>query len=166
MMSFRVTRGKRIALAAAAVVLVAALGIRGVQQFREASVPAGTAAAESAQPISSKKASAKTNEQRLAFLKSYGWEVEEEAAEIMEVIIPKEFDSVYTSYNSMQKKQGYDLEKLAGKRCKRYSYVVLNYPGASGEVRINLLVKDGKVVGGDVCSLEPLGFMHGFAKVV
>ena len=40
-------------------------------------------------------ASAKTNEERISYLKTFGWNVEEEACEIVEVAIPSEFDDVY-----------------------------------------------------------------------
>ena len=76
--------------------------------------------------------------------------------------IPKEFDDVFTNYNAIQKTQGCNLEKYAGKRCKRYTYVVTNYPGQTDNVRANILVYKDKVIGGDVCSLELGGFMHGF----
>lgn len=109
-----------------------------------------------------KKVAGKTNDQRMEFIKSFGWEVSAEPAEVMEVIIPKEFDDVYKEYNSIQKMQGCDLSKYAGKRCKRYSYDILNYPNGVENVRINLLVYKDKIVGGDVCTLNAGGFMHGF----
>ena len=42
-----------------------------------------------------------------------------------------------------------------------------NYPGyenKDGVIRANILVYDGRVIGGDVCSVELDGFMHGFEK--
>lgn len=109
------------------------------------------------------KAPAKTGEQRLEFLASFGWEAQPEEAEILEVLIPKEFDDVMENYNAIQKSQGCDLKKYAGKRCKRYSYSVTNYPGQPENVRANILTYKDKVIGGDVCSLEIDGFMVGFA---
>ena len=50
-------------------------------------------------------------------------------------------------------------------RAKRWTYDILNYPayeGRSGVVQLNLLVYNGVVIGGDVCSLEKDGFIHGF----
>jgi len=161
MLSFRLSRG-RVLLGALAVVLVLSLGYMGVRMFASdgtVETAASQAAGEKSKP---RKVVVKTNEQRLAFAASFGYQVQEEPAEILEVIIPKEFDEVYTEYNSLQKKQGYDLEKFAGKRCRRYSYIVTNYPQAEGEIRLNILVYSNKVIGGDVCSLEAGGFMHGF----
>ena len=46
---------------------------------------------------------ADTAEERLSFLSQFGWEVEEEPAEVKEVVIPEEFDDVYNQYNVIQK---------------------------------------------------------------
>ena len=84
-----------------------------------------------------------------------------------EIVIPEEFDDVYLRYNELQKKQGLDLSKYRSKRVKRWTYIIKNYPGYSETddcVRINLLVFDGCVIGGDVSSVELDGFMHTFAK--
>ncbi|MBQ8182523.1 MAG: DUF4830 domain-containing protein [Clostridia bacterium] len=101
----------------------------------------------------------------LSFISGFGWEVIKEPDEIREIIIPVEFDDVYKNYNSIQIKQGYDLEKYAGERVKRWTFTVTNYPGYENEdfIKINILVYDGEVIGGDVCSVKLDGFMHGFA---
>ena len=102
--------------------------------------------------------------QILAFVSRFGWEVEVEPDEIREVIIPVEFDDVYNNYNVIQIKQGYDLKKYAGERVKRWTYTVKNYPGYEDQecIKINVLVCDREVIGGDVCSVRLDGFMHGF----
>lgn len=108
-----------------------------------------------------------TKEERLGFISQFGWEVSEEPAEVREIVIPDAFDEVYENYNELQKKQELDLSLYCGKRVKRWTYTVTNYPGyTEGEdcVRINLLVFDGRVVGGDVSSVELDGFMHTFYK--
>ncbi len=101
-----------------------------------------------------------------SFISSYGWIVNEEPDEVREVIIPAEFDDVYTNYNAIQTAQGFDLSGLKGQRVKRWTYTVTNYPGYETEecVKINILVYNGCVVGGDVCSVRLDGFMHGFEK--
>ena len=38
------------------------------------------------------------------------------------------------------------------------------YKGNKEYIKINVLVCDGKVIGGDVCSVKLDGFMHGFLK--
>lgn len=107
---------------------------------------------------------AKTAEQRVSFLNSFGYEVEAEPSLIEEVIIPSEFDKDYETYNNYQKLSGFDLSKFKGDRVKKYTYRVTNYPDHTGEVNANLLVYKGKVIGGDISSAEAEGFVHGFVK--
>ncbi|MDO4832305.1 MAG: DUF4830 domain-containing protein [Clostridia bacterium] len=108
---------------------------------------------------------ASDTKERVAFLSQFGWEVSEDPLEVAEVIIPTEFDETYKAYNDIQKKQGFDLEKYKGTRVKRWTYEIKNYlgyAGNSGCIRANILVCDGNVIGGDICSVELDGFMHGF----
>lgn len=104
------------------------------------------------------------NQQRIEFLHQFGWQVQEEPVEIGEVSIPAEFNETYEAYNEIQKAQGLDLSEYCAQSCKRWSYEVLNYPGQTQGVRANLLVLDGKVIGGDISSVELDGFMHGFVN--
>ncbi len=46
----------------------------------------------------------------------------------------------------------------------RYTYEITNYEGYEGTVYVNLLVYRNKIVGGDVCSADASGFIHGFEK--
>lgn len=106
----------------------------------------------------------KTNEDRIAFLAQFGWEVEPQPAEEATVTIPSEFDRVFVSYNELQKRQGLDLSRYKRKEMTRYTYIVKNYPDYDGVVYANLLVYRGRVVGGDICSADVNGFLHGFKK--
>lgn len=108
-----------------------------------------------------------THQERADFFRQFGWEVSDEPLEIKETVIPEEFDETYEKYNSIQKEQNLDLEKYKGSRVKSWSYEVLNYPGyenSDGVIRGNLLTYNGKIIGGDICSVELGGFMHGFCK--
>lgn len=105
-----------------------------------------------------------TNEDRVSFLKEYEWEVDEQPVEFEEVLIPSEFDEVFTAYNDLQKTQGYDLLKYKGKHVMRYSFNVKNYPNVKENVRANILIYKNTVIGGDVCSVNLDGFMHGLEK--
>ncbi len=107
------------------------------------------------------------NKERLSFISQFGWEVESEPDEVSEIIIPQEFDDVYNNYNEIQLQQKCDLRDYCGKRVKRWTYIIKNYPGYTETdtcVRINLLIYDGMVIGGDVSSTELSGFMHTFQK--
>lgn len=105
------------------------------------------------------------NSDRIAFLSQFGWEVSEDPIEVSEVIIPDEFDETYEKYNEIQKQQSFDLSEYSGERVKKWTYEIKNYPSmenSDGIIRANLLVFNGVVIGGDVCSIELDGFMHTF----
>lgn len=103
----------------------------------------------------------KTVDERIDFLLQFGYSVEPMAAEEKKVTIPSEFDKTMTSYNELQKETGLDLYRYRGKEVDYYSYVVTNYPGYDGRVLANILVYRGKVIGGDICSADVNGFIHG-----
>ncbi len=109
---------------------------------------------------------AESHEDRMKFISQFGWEVDEEPVEVKEVIIPTELSDVYIAYNDIQKKQGFDLTAFAEKRVKCWTYNVKNYEGYENQdcIHANILVYDGKVIGGDICSVRIDGFMHGFSK--
>ena len=106
----------------------------------------------------------KTIEDRIEFLRQFGWEVEQTPAEEAEVQIPAEFDKVFAGYNEIQKAQGLDLGRYKNKKVMRYTYVITNYPDYKGKVLANLLIYRGKVIGGDICTADVHGFIHGFEK--
>lgn len=113
-------------------------------------------------PIGKYNLNAKDNEDRIEFLSQFGWEVSSEPIEITTISIPSEFNSTYEKYNDIQREQGLDLSKYHEKSCTRYTYQILNYTDSSQSVRANLLVLNGKVIGGDISSFDLNGFMHGF----
>lgn len=96
------------------------------------------------------------------FLKQFGWSVADKPTEVKDVTIPVEFDRIFTSYNEIQKQQGFDLSKYKRKNVKRYTFELTNYKDYDGKVYANILVYRNRVIGGDVCSADMTGFMHGF----
>ncbi len=104
----------------------------------------------------------KTNEDRISYLNSFGWQVQETPSQTQEVRIPEEFDEVFSRYNDMQKAQGFDLSKYAGKAVKRYVYAIENYPGGEA-YSATVLVYKNKIIGGDVTGTAQGSQMHGFA---
>ena len=106
----------------------------------------------------------KTDADRIAFLSKYGYTVEETPIETVEVTIPKEFDKVFAAYNELQKAQGLDLSKYKKKTVTRYTFTVTNYDGYDGTVYANVLVYRNRVIGGDICSADVSGFIHGFER--
>lgn len=110
----------------------------------------------------------KTNEDRIGFLEQFGYTVSPDPVETVDVVVPSDFDRVFSGYNELQKAQGLDLAKYKGKNVTRYTYNVTNYPEdanpSGGKVWANLVIWRGKVIAGDICSADPAGFIHGFEK--
>lgn len=107
-------------------------------------------------------ANVSTNDGRLEFISSYGWEVNDTPVETTEVRVPEDDSEVFERYNDLQKSQGYDLSKYAGKKLKKVTYEVLNHPSGETGVKLTLFINKKEVVGGDVSSGQKGGFMHGF----
>ena len=84
----------------------------------------------------------------MAYLQSYGWEVSAEPLATEELLIPKEMDASYDDYLALQSGQGFDLSKYAGKRVKRYTYEITNYPTGETGILANLLIYKNTVIGG------------------
>ena len=104
--------------------------------------------------------SMKTEAGRVAWLKGNGWEVETPAQSENRVLIPGTFSQVFSSYNDLQKRQGFDLSRYSGKEVTMYTYRVTNAPASEGEVLAVLYLLDGAIVGGDVHSTALNGFME------
>ena len=111
----------------------------------------------SAEPIS-----CATKEQRAQYLASLGWEFSAESEK--EITIPEVFNEVYSNYNSVLKKQGFDLEDYRGKTATLYTYNITNY-ASSKDIIADLIVADGILIGADLCdpSAEN-GFLKALVK--
>lgn len=118
----------------------------------------------SAEPTAATVPAADTNDARVKFLADLGWEVTASPTESMQVRIPKESTEVFDRYNELQKSQGYDLSKYAGKTVMRYVYRINNYPGATEPVYATLLVHKDQIIGGDITDTAPGGKIQGFVK--
>ena len=106
--------------------------------------------------------SVSNNDQRVQFLKDFGWDVTTSPAETSQVKIPEEGSDVFNRYNNLQKSQGYDLTQFAGKKVMRYVYKINNYPGATEPVYATLLVYKNKIIGGDVTDTAAKGQIRCF----
>ena len=107
-------------------------------------------------------ATVSNNDARVAFLKSFGWEVTTSPTESSQVRIPADSSEVFDRYNALQKSQGYDLSQYAGKTVMRYVYQIHNYPGATEPVYATLLVYKNQIIGGDVTDTAAKGVIRGF----
>ena len=104
------------------------------------------------------------NDSRVEFLQQQGWEVSASPAESGQVRIPQESSEMFSRYNDLQKSQGYDLTKYAGKTVMRYVYRVNNYPDATEPVYATVLVYKNQVIGGDITDTSAGGKVQGFKK--
>ncbi len=88
-------------------------------------------------------------------IKQMGYDdVSETPYEVVEFEIPMNFNSVWENYNNLLKEKGYDLSLYKGKKCKRYTYLI-----PSENARANIIVSDGKIIGGDISSITLDGIM-------
>lgn len=99
-----------------------------------------------------------TNEERIAYLASYGWELQPEPVETLQFLLPDPLEEPYISYNTLQQSQGFDLEPYCGSHVTRYTYTVTNYPGRSEGVQANLYVCGGTPAAGDIICTGDNGF--------
>ena len=102
----------------------------------------------------------KTEEDRVGYLQEWGWQVSPQAVMVEELQMPEEFGESYTDYLALESQQGFDLTKYAGKRVKRYTYEVLNYPTGEEGVIAHLILYKNTVIGGEVMGGN---FLHGLA---
>ncbi|MDO5153032.1 MAG: DUF4830 domain-containing protein [Eubacteriales bacterium] len=105
---------------------------------------------------------ASSNDDRVKFLTDFGWDVTTSPVESSQVKIPDQSSEVFDRYNALQKGQGYDLSKFAGKKVMRYVYKINNYPGATEPVYATLLVYKNEIIGGDVTDTAAKGKIRGF----
>lgn len=103
-----------------------------------------------------------SNDDRVQFLASFGWEVVTSPAETSQVRIPAESSEVFERYNTLQKAMGYDLAPYAGKTVMRYVYTVKNFPGATEPVYATILICDNRIIGGDITDTSANGKIQSF----
>ncbi len=97
-----------------------------------------------------------------ALLEQLGWETEEAPVSVQETVLPGEFPAVLENYNRLQRQQGFDLQRHAGKRVEIYTFRVLNYP-EEGEVYCTLYIRGARLVAGDLHAASLNGFMTGLS---
>ena len=106
----------------------------------------------------------KTNEDRVAFIESFGIKVKGEPISEETFTMPDDFDRVIQGYNQIQKMQGLDLTKYERKRVTHYTYEVINYD-TNGKVYVNLLVYRNRIVAADISSMDNGGFVKALTEV-
>ena len=101
-----------------------------------------------------------TNEDRVAYLRDLGWEVEEEPVESLQFVLPETLEEPYLSYNALQIPQGFDLGRYCGQSISRYTYTVTNYPERPKGVQANLYICEDAPIAGDILCPGANGFQE------
>ncbi len=99
----------------------------------------------------------KTEKDRRAFLEAAGVKATEDAESAAEITLPKSLDAVLLGYNEIQKQQGLDLSRYAGKTVTRYTYRIADQNGAP--TYANLILYRNTVVGADLTQAGSDGFV-------
>ena len=99
------------------------------------------------------------NDARVRYLADWGWDAAPSATETLDLVLPQTLNDAYAAYNELQAENGMDLSACCGKRVKRYTYAVHNYPGQPEGVQANLYLCGDTVVAGDIFSTGADGFI-------
>ncbi len=126
-------------------------------------LPAVSAASDAAN-VSTDFKNISNEEDMVRFLSRFGYEAESSAVNVYEIEIPEEFNSIYEKYNEIQRAQGLNLKRYAGKDATAYVFRVTNYQ-YDGEVFATLYIRNNRVIAGDICSKDGDGFVHGFENI-
>ena len=101
-----------------------------------------------------------TNAKRIEYIKSLGIEPDDTNVSSKQITIPQDFGEVYTEYNRLQKKAGFDLSHYKGENAAVYTY------GLSGSNReLHLIVCDDRIIGGDIADINVDGEILPLRKI-
>ena len=101
-----------------------------------------------------------TNALRVEYLSGLGYRVDETAVSVKEIVIPEIFSDVYSEYNRLQQRTGFDLSRYKGESACVYTYRLSD----SEDTVINLIVSDNNIIGGDVSSVRIDGEMRAIER--
>lgn len=101
---------------------------------------------------------AATAEERVAYLQSFGWQVESQPVETLDLQLPDNLQEDWGSYIVLQQGQGLPFADYGGQTVRRYTYAVTNYPEIAKGVQANLFLCGDTVIGGDIIFTGQGGF--------
>ncbi|MBP0983529.1 MAG: DUF4830 domain-containing protein [Oscillospiraceae bacterium] len=105
-----------------------------------------------------------TNQQRIEYIESFGWNTGVTHCDLEEIRIPVNFDEIYEEYNDLQKKQGFDLRSYRAHSVKKYTYEISRSDDDPLPLYAELLVENGVIIGADITSAEAGGMMTVLAE--
>lgn len=96
-----------------------------------------------------------TNKKITAYIEKIGWQIDNKPSNISHYKIPSDFDTVFQTYNEIQKKSGFNLETYKGKNITAYTYTVKNHKLSNNiSVYVTILVYKNQIIGGEIFSTE------------
>lgn len=98
-----------------------------------------------------------------SYLLENGWETDPEQFISENVTIPYEFSDTYYEYNSIQKQQGFDLQKHCGETAVIITCPVTNY-SSSEPVYAELIISGTRLIGADIYCTGENGFIKPINK--
>ncbi len=102
---------------------------------------------------------AETENDILRFAGFFGLDVEDKPLSVKNIIIPAEFNDVYSAYNDIQKLSGLDLVNYKGCLCRLYTYRI-----SGSQELVHILVYGNRIIGGDVCDEKFGSRMYSFSE--
>lgn len=94
-----------------------------------------------------------TNAKRMSYLKGIGLNADDSNTTHKNILIPENFNDVYSNYNALQKEAGFDLTDFKGKSATLHTYSL------NSEYDIHLIVYKDRIIGGDIAALNINGEM-------
>ena len=137
-----------------AVLLLAGGVLIGLSVYGSAVSPAGAGIREDVS-----YENVRSESDRRAFLGAFGFSVTSDAQSTAEFKLPKSLDAVLLGYNEIQKEQGLDLSRYAGKTVTRYTYEITDCKDYDGKVYANLILYRNRIVGADLTGVGENGFV-------
>ena len=107
---------------------------------------------------------AATAEERVAYLEGFGWQVNSQPIETLDLQLPERLENEWETYAKLQKGQNLPFSDFAGQAVKRYTYTVTNYPERPTGVQANLYLCEGRPVAGDICCPGADGFQEALIR--
>ena len=104
-----------------------------------------------------------TEQQRIDYIESFGWDAGVIRLDAKEIRIPVEFDEVYKEYNEIQLRQGFDLRRYRAHSVRQYTYEISRTDDDPVPMLAHLLVENGVIIGADITSAQAGGFTGALA---
>jgi len=94
--------------------------------------------------LQSSRIDGSSHQKREQFLNSVNLFIDQKNISSKEITLPASFNKIYSAYNSLQKKSGFDLTKYKGENATLYNYIT------NDGSKVELIVHKGRIIGGHI----------------